>query len=88
MSDTIRVICTVYFDPDTESVCHCKGDFIKRCPLRIAGNLPCKESVLSITPVDREEAPSTVSDAVSSLDDKLHGLADSLKDIAKRGRIF
>lgn len=87
MSETIRVIRIVYFDPETETICHCSGDFIKRCPLRVANNLPCKESVISITPVDRDDQP-TVSEAVASLDEKLINLSDSLKNIAKRGRIF
>lgn len=42
----------VYIDEDGE-ICLCDADFRKTCVARIANDLPCHESIVRVTPVDR-----------------------------------
>lgn len=76
---TNRFIRIVYFDEETGALCQCKGNFWKTCPLRAANDLPCKESIISITPVDRSDEDS------ESLDKALLGFSDRIRDLSQKG---
>jgi len=82
---TIREIRVVYYDEDTGAICQCRGNFWKTCPLRAAHDLPCTESVISITPVDRSESADLVDDQVRSIDEQFKDVADKLKSLVEKG---
>ncbi len=82
--DPVRLLRTVYFDKETGEFCQCSGDFWKTCPLRVANQLPCQESILSITPVDRENKEHLVEDSLRSLDKELKNLTNKLYQLPKK----
>lgn len=86
MSETVRIFRVVFYDEETGEFCQCRGGFWKTCPLRAANDLPCKESVVSITPVDRSDVDNS-ADPITSLDSKLKNLNDKLKALHKKGII-
>lgn len=81
-----RLLRTVYFDEDSGAFCQCQGSFWKTCPLRAANDLPCRESILSITPVERSTG-SLVPDSISSLDEAFQEVTDKLLDLSRKGNI-
>ncbi len=79
----VRLKRIVFFDEETQTLCQCQGDFWKTCPLRARGSLPCTESIISITPIDRTDGP-LIPDQVRSLDVKLKDLTDKMKLLSKK----
>lgn len=69
---------TVFYDEETGQMCFCAGNFWKTCSLRVKNNLPCRESIVSITSIERDEK-DPADDAVRSLDEKLSNLTDQLR---------
>lgn len=76
----ISIKRTVYYEEDTGIFCSCSGDFWKTCSLRVANQLPCQESIVSITPIDRTVIDPADS-GTRSLDETLANLRDSLRYI-------
>jgi hypothetical protein len=86
LNGRISIKRTVLYDADSGSVCQCDGDFWKTCSLRVAGNLPCQEAIISITPIVREEA-DPASTGVKALDKSLADLTDGLRRLEKRFKL-
>jgi hypothetical protein len=84
MSDRIIIKRTVFFDNSTGEYCMCQGGFWKSCPLRMANDLTCIESIVSLTPVDRDEDLG-VDQAVKVLDKSLKNLQSSIRKLNKKG---
>jgi len=83
LNGRISIKRTVLYDTDSGILCQCDGDFWKTCSLRVAGNLPCQEAIISITPIVREEADPASND-VRALDRTLANLTDGLRELEKR----
>ena len=83
----ISIKRTVLYDADSGTLCHCDGDFWKTCSLRVAGNLPCGEAIVSITPIVRDEDSSPASSGVRSLDQSLAKLTDGLRSLEKKYKL-
>jgi hypothetical protein len=78
---------TVYLDQENDIFCSCSGDFWKTCSLRVANNLDCQESLVSITPIERNQKDPAADESVRLLDKSLSDLKKSLKVIEKRFKI-
>lgn len=78
---------TVYYDKSTDVICQCTGNFWKTCSLRVINDLPCKESIISITPIVREcidpadNGVRTLDASLKTLQDGMRALNDKLKTI-------
>jgi len=48
-----KVLSKVVLVTEKDDLCSCDKEFSKICVVRIAGNLPCQESIVRLTPVDR-----------------------------------
>lgn len=77
---------TVYMDEESGNICTCQGSFWKTCSLRVANQLPCKESIISVTPIERDEKdPASLE--IRSIDAKLADLTDSLRHLKGKFKI-
>lgn len=83
MNGRVSIKRTVLYDADTGNICQCEGNFWKTCSLRVAGNLPCQEAIISITPILREET-DPAADSVKALDKSLADLTDGLRKLEKK----
>lgn len=77
---------TVCYDAAAETFCHCAGDFWKTCSLRVIHNLPCKEAIVSITPITRGDT-DPADNGVRSLDQSLAQLSDGLRSLQQKFKI-
>lgn len=77
---------TVFYDEDTDEFCHCTGDFYKTCPLRAAHDLPCKDSIVRISPVAPNDDPKAARET-RSLDASLGDLKHSLRKLHELKKI-
>ena len=74
MSNVLR---KVVFITEEGDICSCDGNFYKVCHLRLSGNLPCRESMVRVTAVDRqpkaleEEGPAKVVKSIDEAFDKV-----------------
>lgn len=82
----VSVKRTVHYDAETEVLCHCDGDFWKTCSLRVAHKLPCKEAIISITPIVRGDT-DPADEGVRSLDQSLAQLSDGLRSLQQKFKI-
>lgn len=78
---------TVFYDEDTREFCSCEGDFYKTCALRVVNQLPCRESIVRISPVIRDAPPEKAPKGVRSIDQKLRDLEHALKGINEKFKI-
>lgn len=83
-SGRISLKKTVYIDPDSGNVCQCAGDFFKTCPLKAANDLKCKEAIVSITFIERDQEVEKASKSIRSLDPALKTLRDPLRDLISK----
>lgn len=51
----LTLLLTTYYEKETDQLCTCSGDFYKGCPLRAASDLPCQQSVVRISPMEKDE---------------------------------
>lgn len=85
-SERVSVKRTVFYDEDTGEICTCSGKFWKTCSLRVAAGLPCREAIVSITPVVRNDVdPAPL--ATRSVDEALAGLTDQLRSLKDKFKI-
>lgn len=82
MKNRISISRTTHYDEETGQLCSCMGKFWKTCPLRVANSLPCQESIVTITKVERSES-DPAAETVKSLDKKFDDLKDALRSIDK-----
>jgi hypothetical protein len=85
--DRISLKRTVLYDEETGALCSCEGKFWKTCSLRVKGQLPCVEAIISITPVERSEKDPADPD-VRSIDKSLADLTDGLRNLEKKFKIY
>ncbi len=52
-----RVLKRVVFVAKDGSICSCEGNFYKTCPRRVRDNVLCRESIIRITPIERQPKP-------------------------------
>lgn len=74
----------VYVDPDSNNICQCAGDFFKTCPLKAINNLKCREAIVSITFIERDQEVEKASEAIRALDPVLKTLMDPMKDLVSK----
>lgn len=84
--DRISLRRTVLYDSETGSFCSCEGSFWKTCSLRVIGQLPCQDAIVSITPVVRPEADPAEPE-VRSIDESLSELTDGLRNLEDKFKI-
>jgi hypothetical protein len=84
--DRISLRRTVLYDEETKSFCSCEGPFWKTCSLRVIGQLPCQDAIVSITPVKRTEI-DPAAPGVKSIDESLSTLTDSLRNLEDKFKI-
>lgn len=75
---------TVYVEPESGNVCQCMGDFYKTCPLKAANNLKCREAIVSITYIERDQEIEEVSESIRAIDPSLKTLKDPLRDLVSK----
>lgn len=82
----VSVKRTVFYDEDTGRMCVCDGNFWKTCSLRVVNRLSCKESIISITPIERDTI-DPAADSVRVLDKSLAHLEDGLRGLKNKLKI-
>ncbi len=82
---TTRLKLTVYYNKEDEVFCHCSGDFYKTCSLRQINELPCKESIVSISPIERDASDYDAQESIRSMNENLSDLQHSLRGISETG---
>ena len=84
--DRILVRRTVFYSEEDETLCSCPGSFWKTCSLRVIGQLPCVEAIVSITPLERMETDPAKPE-VRSIDKSLVKLTDGLRSLEDKFKI-
>lgn len=82
----VSVRKTVFFDEKTRSICSCEGEFWKTCSLRVVGQLPCQDAIISISPLQRDDV-DPADPNVKSMDKSLSKLTDSLRNLESKFKI-
>jgi hypothetical protein len=85
--DRISLQRTVLYDEESGSVCMCQGDYWKTCALRVSQSLPCQETLITLTAIDRTEK-DPAGDAVRSIDKSLAKLTDSMRSLNEKFKVF
>ena len=86
-SGRISLTRTVYYNSETEEFCQCAGKFWKTCSLRVINNLPCQESIISVTPIRRGEVDPAAA-GTRSLDKALTNLEDGLRSLEDKLKLY
>ena len=84
--DRISLRRTVLYSEEDGTFCSCTGKFWKTCSLRVIGQLPCVEAIVSITPVERTETDPAKPE-VRSIDKSLLKLTDGLRSLEDKFKI-
>lgn len=84
--DRISLRRTVLYAEDTNSLCSCDGNFWKTCSLRVKGELPCQEAIVTITPINRTDVDPAKS-STRSIDESLTKLTDNLRNLENKFKI-
>ena len=84
--DRISLRRTVLYLPDTNTLCSCDGNFWKTCSLRVKGQLPCQEAIVTITPINRDEV-DPADPSVRSIDKSLAKLTNNLRNLENKFKI-
>jgi hypothetical protein len=77
---------TVLYDDNTGSLCSCEGSFWKTCSLRVIGQLPCQDTLITLSPVKRTDR-DPADPQVRSIDKKLSKLTDGLRNLEDKFKI-
>ena len=84
--DRISLRRTVLYSEEDNTFCSCEGKFWKTCSLRVIGQLPCVEAIVTITPLVRTEADPAKPE-VRSIDESLTKLTDGLRSLEEKFKI-
>lgn len=84
--DRISLRRTVFYSEEDDTLCSCTGKFWKTCSLRVKGQLPCVEAIVSITPLKRDETDPAKPE-VRSIDKSLIKLTDGLRSLEEKFKI-
>lgn len=85
-NDRISLRRTVLYVEDEDTMCSCTGNFWKTCSLRVKGELPCQEAIVTITPINRTDVDPAKS-STRSIDKSLAKLTDNLRNLENKFKI-
>ena len=72
-----RVMTKIVLITEDDEICFCDKDFRKTCAIRISGNLPCRETIVRFTPVERDYSDNRIPEAITAIDSNLRNVKHS-----------
>lgn len=82
-----KVIELIALFSDGKEHCFCEKENYKTCPKRIKGNLKCVESIVRITPIERDSSNDIDNSddlrSIRNLDNELSKVSNNFKKVLK-----
>jgi hypothetical protein len=78
-----KVLIKVVHISDKDEICFCEKSFSKTCSTRIVNNLPCEETLIRFTSIEREDSNVLGTDALEKVDEVERGLKNLNREFFK-----